>query len=100
MSQRDYKMFNRIEEITNQELMGIFTDKFIQDHSSFKSFKQLWDHNESKLKNQMLPHEYIKTEEWNDFIKENTDFDDYKGMEFAAKIFGFKSNRKHWFGDD
>lgn len=90
----------QMEALMASRYTEMFTDEFIQNHSSFKSFQQLWENNSSKLKEKLSFRDYIKTEEWNEYIKEKTDFDDFVGMEFAAKINDFRTNKKHWFGDE
>lgn len=89
-----------VEQMTYKKLTENFTDEFIQNHSGFESFEQMWEHDKSKLKDRLLFSEYVKTKEWNEFVKNNTEFDDYVGMEFASRIMGMKKGKRYWFSDD
>jgi len=89
-----------MEEIMIKKYTGMFTDEFIQNHSSFESFEQLWSNHKSRLKSELPFLKYIRTKEWDEYIKENTEFEDFVGMEFAAKINDFKTKGKYWFSDD
>jgi hypothetical protein len=75
----------------------ILNDNFVSQHTDFSTVQEMFDSYDPNLTEGELE-ELITTDEWNEFICKNTQFDDWEGLILSAGEQYFANKLKNIFG--